>query len=600
MPKITKNKGFSTYNVVAHLAEDDAEKTSSVEIARRFAKNKAGIDASASNVTRQNNAYQNALTNKYFNYYVGFCPDGTSAIPTTEVIRLCQLAYFNNGTVGNVIDIMQEFSVANIDYISTKKASREAMLGWAAAIKLKGFCDQVALEYYRSGNVIIYKFDGQIKSSNLERVGVQVNPRDKIPLRYTLINPALVTMARTGFVDAVQYSVTIPSSEVELMLKEFKKNADMFGTLPPEFQDAFNSSKVKHQGNLIIKLNPENIITLYRKKQPYELYALPFLARVLDDIDFKNELRNMDRALARVISRLLVHVKVGKDDLIPSPQSLQELRTLLANPSTSTYLVTDHTVSISQYFPDVAAMLDPKKYDAINQDIQQALGITSAAFGDGGGNYSNNFLGIKVLVERIKDGRSKILEDFLIPESQRVAAAFKIKGDVKPEIQGVDLNDEKEWAKIYSRLYEMGVFSPESTIESIRDGRLPTYNEEVDRQRESLALRNEGLFQTNINRGGNSPAAGRPTGTPNPEQTTLKKVGPVGAEVIDPQIDPLLSQKVGTISDKMASIIKERGVAQRISGKRLMLLNEMARDYLTKFGDTEEKIGEYLKEFLEK
>ncbi len=596
MPKKLKNKEFQTYNVVAHLERDVEESTSSVEIARRYAKAKAGVDASGSYTTRQNNAYQNMLSNKYFNFYNGFSPDGSSGQCTTEVIRLCQLAYWNNGTVGNVIDIMQEFSVSNIDFISNKKASRDAMLGWAAAIRLKGFCDQLALEYYRSGNVIIYRFEGKIKSSALERTGVKINPTDKIPLRYTLINPALVSLARTGFVDSVQYSVVIPSAEVTLMLKEFDINADRFETLPPEFKDAFNGSKLKRNQDLLIKLNPNNIIALYRKKQPYELYALPFLARVLDDIDFKSELRGMDRALARVISRLLVHVKVGKDDLIPTPQSLQELRNLLANPSTSTYLFTDHTVAISQYFPDVAAMLDPKKYEAINQDIQQALGITPAATGGGAGSYSNNFLGIKVLVERIKDGRGKILEDFLIPESQRVAAAFKIKGEIIPEIGGVDLNDEKEWAKIYTRLYELGVFSPESTIESIRENRFPTYQEEVERQREGKELKDEGLFQMNLNRGADSPNVGKPAGTKSPPQTSPQSIGPVGAEVIDPQTDI----KITKIIDGMALAIKENGGIQRISEKRRAVLREMAKDYIIRYGDTDKEIKTYLKEMWTK
>lgn len=525
--KTQKVSKVEQYEVLASIGGQDEDP---VKIAQRLARIQAtAIGGGGSSRDRQNIAYQGLISGKYASLYTGFSGDGSMAsMSFSEMVRLCQLAYFNNGTVGNVIDIMQEFSSAGLDFISTKKASKEAIFTWSDAVGLRGFIDQIFLEYYRSGNVIIYRFEGALPAL-IQGGGMSIAPNTKIPVRYTLLNPANIKVS-FGLFGNVSYQIVIPAVEVQKLLEALKKDPEAVSSYPAEFKEIL-SQNVGRRGtqDAMVTLNPDNLITLFRKKQPYECYAVPFLARVLDDIDFKRELRNMDRAISRVVARMLIHVKIGKDDKFPSKASIDNISNMLANPSTSTYLVTDHMVDIAQHFPDVASMLDPRKYEAVNRDILQALGISAAATGDGAGSFSNNFLGIKVLVERIQDGRSQVMDSFLIPEVNRVAKALRLKVDIIPNILGVDLNDEKEWAKIYSRLGELGVFSPQSVIESIRDRRLPTYTEEVERQGEAKELRDKGLFQPVLNKGGTSDKSGKPTGTVTPPQTSPKTKRPTGA-----------------------------------------------------------------------
>lgn len=553
---------------------------------------------------RQNTAYQGLLNNKWFDLNNGFSSDGTGQVSIAEAIRLCQLAYFNHGVIGHVIDVMQEFTINKLDFLCNKKSPKEIMFGWSEAVGLKTFLDQVALEYYRSGNVFIYRFENTLKASKIKDLNkafsnIFIDGSSKIPIKYTLINPTLVRLVDSGLIHAKQYLVVIPASEANLLLKAFESQPDMFNDMPPEFKTAVESfmgtdkKTRRSSSDLTIRLNPDNVIALHRKKQPYERYAVPFLARALDDIMFKKELRNMDRALARVIGRILIHVKVGNNELIPSPAALQALTDKLNYSSVSTYLVTDGTVEINQYYPNVGEMLDGKKYNAINQDIFWALGINPAAFGDGSGSFSNNFLGIKILIERIKDGRDKILRDFLIPECKRVSTAFNLKSEVIPEIIGADLNDSNESAKVYARLYELGVISPQSMIENVREGRVPTYEEEIDRQKEAEQLRSEGLFLPILNRGGNSPNSGRPTGGENAPQSKMKKTVPVGAV----SIRAFGQEEYDKCYKEICGIVKDNLKVKKLDDKQKEILAKMCRDFLVTTPYSEESLKEYLNKF---
>lgn len=544
---------------------------------------------------RQNVAYRGSSFDKYGALENDY-------ITPKMAIRLAQVVYNRFGFVRHAIDTMAEFTVRDIEFHSKNKTAREVMDGWAEGIGLRTFLDQIALEYYRSGNVYIYRFESKVKDdavrSLTEMFGLKVNASVKIPTRYTIIDPNLINFISSGLFDNRLYQIVIPASEVKVMLQQYKSNPKMFQTLPDEFAKGIQNylgTNNGRTGDLIIELNPENLIVLYRKKQPYEPYALPFLSGAFDDLEFRQELRNMDKALARVIAKILIHVAVGDDKHTATPAALEAIRAKLSNPSTSTYLITDASVKITEYYPDVAQMLDPKKYEAVQKDIITALGISSAAYGDGGGSFSNNLLGIKILIERIIDGRSKILTNFLIPEVRRVSQLFGLKSLVVPEIVGSDLNDEKEWAKIYTRLFEDGALTPQGVIESIRNGRLPTYQQELERQPETIALKDEGYFEPILNRGGNSPDAGRPTDTTNPPQSKSKTPSPKGSKAT--LIRAFSHDEYTACFAETENFFKDTMQLKKFTNKHKNVIKDICTDFLVSSEYNKELLHDYLKKF---
>jgi len=570
-----------------------------IELARKmYQKVAASCLPTGSTSFRGNAAYRGQDMDKYGALENSF-------MTPKMAIRLSQVVYYKFGLIRHAIDTMAEFTVSEVDFLSKKKAARDAMLGWASGVGLKSFLDQVALEYYRSGNVYIYRFESRIKDSAVRDLnnlfGLKTNSSVMIPTKYTIIDPNLVNFVSGNLFNNYLYQIVIPASEAKLIIQQYKSKPEELQQLPVEFSDAIkkylggNSSRA---GDLVVALKPENIIVLYRKKQPYEPYAWPFLSGAFDDLEFRQELRNMDKALSRVIAKILIHVAVGDKDHIPSPEALDAIRNKLSNASTSTYLITDGAVKINQYYPDIANMLDPKKYEAVNKDILTALGISDAVYGNGAGSFSNNFLGIKVLVERIVDGRDKILKEFLIPECKRMSKLFNFKTEVKPEIKGADLNDEKEMAKIYTRLYEDGVFSPQSVIESIRDSRLPTYDEEVERQQEAKELKDQGLFVPSANRGGDSQKSGRPTGESNKSQTGPKSTTPNGSNAVI--IRSFTKEEHATTINEALSYLKSELNINKFSKEQKKFVENACTDFLLKQSYNHKDLTEFLNQIYNK
>lgn len=581
-----------SYNPQVELEQESSDLSEAIKHYKSIASCSGGGNTSM----RQNSAYRDNMVDKY-----GALQD--NFLTPKMAIRLAQIVYYRFGLVRHALDTMAEFTVSGIDFLSNKKASREAMLGWAAGVGLKSFLDQVALEYYRSGNVYIYRFETSVKDSAVRDLnklfGSKISSSVKIPTRYTIIDPNLINFVTCGLLDSRLYQIVIPASEVNLTIQHYKNNPDALQGLPEEFRHGIESYMTGKKGSscdLIISLNPENLICLYRKKQPYETYAVPFLAGTFEDLEFRQELRNMDKALSRVVARMLIHVAVGDEKNIPSPAALSAINDKLSNPSTSTYLITDGSVKINQYFPDVAKLLDPTKYQAVQSDIMTALGISPAAYGDAGGSFSNNFLGIKILIERIIDGRNKILQDFLIPETKRVANLFSIKSTITPEIIGTDLHDEKEWAKIYTRLYEDGVLSPQSTIESIRDDRFPTYEEEVERQKEAKELHDQGYFAAIVNRGGTSQSSGRPEGTANPTQTTPKNTTPSGQKAS--LVRSFTEEEFKKAKSFVGSELKHKLKSKKLSVEQVRVVESICKEFLLSQEFNEEYLRAYLSQLV--
>lgn len=590
--KISKNEQ-KAYNPEIFL---DAEAEGNpIKMAQAHYKAIADCSPSGGTSMRGNAAYRGMELDKYgaLQNYI---------ISPKEAIRLSQVVYWRFGMVRHALDTMSEFTIKDLDFHSDKKISREAMTAWSNGIDLKSFLDQVALEYYRSGNVYIYRFESPIKKSpfvNLNNADISLTSNVKIPVRYTILDPNIIDFVSSGIVNNQNYQVVIPKSEVQAILQHFKQDPQALGALPSEFQEAikkYSGGKNGVTGDLVIVLKPENLIVLHRKKQPYEPCAMPFLAGIFDDLEFRQELRNMDKAVSRVVARILIHVKVGNDKYMPAPAALDAMRNKLANPSTSTYLVTDGTVEVNQYFPDIGAMLDPKKYAAVNSDIITGLGISPAAYGEAGGNFSSNYLGIKVLLERIIDGRDKIMRQFLIPESLRVAKAFKLKNpfEIHPEIIGVDLTNEVDLKKIYTRLYEVGLLSGQSAFEAVRDNKFPTYDEEIVRQSEFKEFKDDGLFVPILNPGGNSPDAGRPSGTPNPTQTQPVKTSPKGSKATTLRAfsqDEFLQAK-----QKGVNHIKDKFKLKKLTEEQTKIIESACAEFLI----VNEFSENTFKEFLEK
>ena len=104
-----------------------------------------------------------------------------------------------------------------------------------------------------------------------------------------------------------------------------------------------------------------------------------------------------------------------------------------------------------------------------------------------------------------------------------------------PNFEDLDLRDQSIYGRIYSRLIELGVLTPEEGINAINSGRLPTPEESELSQTKYKDLKEKGFYepvsgnsaiQNQSEKPKVSKQAGRPEGTGAPKSTDTKN--PIG------------------------------------------------------------------------
>ena len=105
------------------------------------------------------------LTDRYKNIDDGLIPfrystgvKANSNMNIRDAVILCQKCYYNFAIFRNTIDLMTEFSCSNIYFKGGSQKSKDFFLALFKKINLFDFQDKFFREYYRSGNVFIYRF----------------------------------------------------------------------------------------------------------------------------------------------------------------------------------------------------------------------------------------------------------------------------------------------------------------------------------------------------------------------------------------------------------------------------------------------------------
>ena len=83
---------------------------------------------------------------------------------------LCQKAYANIPIFRNVIDIMSEFANTELHLEGGTEKSRNFIDKWMQKVKIWAVKDQYFREYYRSGNVFMYRLDTKFTEDDFSRM----------------------------------------------------------------------------------------------------------------------------------------------------------------------------------------------------------------------------------------------------------------------------------------------------------------------------------------------------------------------------------------------------------------------------------------------
>jgi len=448
-------------------------------------------------------------------------------VDVRDAIMLCQKAYANVAIVRNTIDIATEFANTDVYLEGGTERSREFFQKWFDKIKLWKLKDQYFREYYRSGNIFLYRIDGKFNAedfkllSGLSENGIKNN---KVPLRYILINPYdVVAKISSSFAEAV-YEKVLSEYELE-RLKNPKDDADveLLNGFDPEIQKQIKSKQYFRDG-LNMKLDPKYLLYSFYKKQDYEPFAVPFAYPVLEDINAKIELKRIDQAISRTVENVILLITMGAepDKGGINPANMTAMQNLFMNESVGRVLVSDYTTKADFVIPDLKKVVGKEKYEVLNDDIKE--GLMNVMLGNE--KYNGQSAKISFFMERLKEARNAFLNDVLQPEIIRISKDLGFRAWPTAKFTEIDLKDETQYMRTISRLMEIGILTPEQGIESINNGKLPNVADLSSAQQKFVADREKGYYNPIV--GGVPMVQGAtPTPTAAPKQSGAGR--PVGA-----------------------------------------------------------------------
>jgi len=489
--------------------------------------------------TRRNKAADIIRTDRFRNIENGMIPfkysrgvSNNSNIEVRDTIILCQKAYYNFSVFRNTIDLMTEFSVSDLYYTGGSRKSRDFFETLFKRINIDDLQSRFFREYYRSGNVFIYRFNAKMDKADALKINqtfgiAEASEELEIPAKYIILNPSDIQLQGSiSFSTGVYYKV-ITDYELQILRHpQTEEQQEVFDSLPEETRKLINDTKDVGMSAVTLPLDTNRLVAVFYKKQDYEPFAVPMGYPVLEDINWKEEMKQMDMAVARTTNQAILLITMGAkpQDGGVNQKNLMAMQKLFENESVGRVLISDYTTNAKFVIPDIGNILDPKKYDVVNQDIQ--MGLNNILLSDE--KFANTSIKVQVFMERLKQSRRVFLENFLMPEIRRISKEMGFKNYPTAHFEDVDLKDTSVYSRIYSRLIELGVLTPEEGIQAIESGRFPTLEESLESQKKFQEYKKEGLYEPVIGGAKMPQMTGRPTGSKKPKEEDKKT--PIGTK----------------------------------------------------------------------
>jgi len=418
-------------------------------------------------------------------------------ITMRKAIELTQKAYANISIVRNTIDIMSEFANSEMYLEGGTKQSREFVKSWLKRINIESLKDQFFREFYRSGNVFLYRINAKFSLEEIAQISKIYNVKSlNIPIRYLLLNPYEISLYHSSSFHNGNYQKALSQYELE-RLRDPKTDRDqqIFDALPKETQRQIKEGTWLDDG-LYIELDPEKIRYSFYKKQDYEPFGVPFVYPVLDDINWKLELKKIDQAICRTVEQIVLLITMGNEPEKGgvNPKHIKAMQSLFLNQSVGRVLVSDYTTKADFVIPDLKKVLGKEKYEIVNEDIKE--GLQNIILGTGSsseGKFANQMIKTKIFLERIKEPRANF-KTFIQQEIDDICEQAGFQKSPTAEFQEMNLKDENVVNRVAQRLMELGILTPETGIEFLKTGVYPTKEKLEESQKEFLQQREEGLY----------------------------------------------------------------------------------------------------------
>lgn len=511
---------------------------------------KARTNSTASNgASRINRSAVQSTIDKFSSIRRGMLPYKYSedGVDVRDAIELCQKAYVNVAIFRNAVDIMAEFANSEIYLKGGTKKSREFFTEFFKRINLTNLKDQFFREYYRSGNIFIYRFDGKFKPQDyikvINQVGIISPSQNKIPTKYVLLNPYDISAKPASTFNTGMYEKVLSNYEI-LRFKnpQTEDDKEIYDSFDPELKKEIQKNSYQSNG-VKLKLDPNRLSSSFYKKQDYEPFAVPFGYAVLEDINTKLEFKKMDQAITRTVENVILLITMGSepDKGGVNANNINAMQQLFRNESVGRVLVSDYTTKADFVIPDLNKVLGPDKYQILNEDIKQ--GLQNIVVGEE--KYSSTQVKAQIFIDRLKEARQTFISDFLQKEIKRISKELGFKGYPEVCMKDIDMRDETQLMRVATRLMELGIITPQQGMDMFHTGKFPEAEDISPSQKEFIDKRKDGFYNPIV--GGipmiSPPDMGNENNTPRVAGRPEGSVGIPKTETNGPQSEASFSRK---------------------------------------------------------
>tara|TARA_Y100001938_G_scaffold61014_1_gene84840 strand:- start:1404 stop:3404 length:2001 start_codon:yes stop_codon:yes gene_type:complete len=410
--------------------------------------------------------------------YYAFRPEEQVPRKQKRIIKMCMDAYDKVGIVRNVIDLMGDFGCQGINVVHESKSVEKFFKQWFKKVDGKERSERFLNNLYRTGQVFTYKSYADITpdiAKYIKSLGEDITvkvpniKKAKIPWRYNFFNPLTVDM-KNGDIN-----LFLGRSSYQIQAGSFFDNFKD-GSIPTKVLDTLptNVKNAIKRGDKKIPLDPERLSTFYYKKDDWQQWAHPLVYAILDDIIMLEKMRLADlSALDGAISNIRLWTLGSLDHkILPNKAAINKLRNILAsNTGGGTMeLVWGPELQYTESNSQVYKFLGSEKYQSVLNSIYAGLGVPPTLTGMAGqsGGFTNNFISLKTLVERLQYGRDQLTK-FWEREFEHVRKAMGFRKPAHVTYDQMSLSDESSEKNLLIQLADRDIISHETVLERFKE-----------------------------------------------------------------------------------------------------------------------------------
>lgn len=465
-------------SIAVDISNEEGRKAFAEASAKAYASNGGLVQRATAdnrmyrNVGTPNISVRDSFTRDDYDY---FRPDEAIPVRDREAIAMCMQAYDRFPLVRSTIDLMADFACKGIDIVHPSPRVQKFGREWFKKVGGAERSERILSLLYRAGNAVLRRLTARLPDTTMDSLRATAADKkfpkaqrlkaNEIPISYVIYDPRALEVIGGDlsiFVgeNALEYGVRVPDELAKKLKSPKGRDAGLVGKVPPSLLDQASNDK-------LVRIPKEGTIQLHYKKDDFQVWARPLLYPLLDDLKMLDKLRLADRAaLDSAINRVRLW-QLGSLEtnppIMPTPAGIERLSEMLAVgvAGGSFDLVWGPDLNFKETSSDMVDFLGSEKYQQTLASIYAGLGVPPTLTGTAGDQgFTNNFVSLRVLVERLEYGRQLLIrmweaELALVQQTMGFREAFRLTFDIPT------LSDDSAEKKLLIELVDRDLVSAE-------------------------------------------------------------------------------------------------------------------------------------------